>query len=109
MKGQPLTQGNITFVPTDAKRSNATSLITSEGTYDLQTNEPGDGAEPGDYQVVVTDVANSEILDYIPKKKSDVSKHVAKISPKYASADGSGLKAKVVSGSNTFDFDLEMP
>jgi hypothetical protein len=105
VKGQPLTKGTITFVATDEKRPNATSMIGSDGSYDLQTREPGDGAELGDYHVVVSDVANSEILDYIPKKA--VAKKAALISPKYGSVDTSGLKATVAGGSNRKDFDLE--
>ncbi len=106
VKGAPLTKGTITFVPTDAARPNATSLISVDGAYNLQSREPGDGAELGDYQVVVSSVGNAEILDYIPKGK-DAKKTAAIISPKYESADTSGLKATVKSGGNTFDFDLE--
>jgi len=104
IKGQPLTRGRITFIPNEAGRPNATSSIAADGSYDLQTHEPGDGAELGEYRVAISDVATSEILDYIPKKKVE---RKATVSPKFASADSSGLTASVQRGSNQKNFDLD--
>jgi hypothetical protein len=107
VKGQPLTKGTITFVPTDEKHPNATSLIGPDGSYNLQTREPGDGAELGDYRVVVSGVANEEILDYIPKGKVKAKADKSGISAKYQDPEQSGLKATVKSGQNNFPFNLE--
>src|SRR5437588_6653569 len=64
VKGQPLTRGTVTFAATDPNRLNASSQIGSDGSYDLQSHEPGDGAELGEYVVTVSDVDVSKVLDY---------------------------------------------
>jgi hypothetical protein len=105
VKGRPLTKGTITFVSPDEKRPNASSQIGADGSYDLQTTEPGDGAQLGDYKVIVSDVDTAQILDYIPKKKMPEPKKT--IAPKYSSTDTTDLKATVRRGSNNVPFDLE--
>jgi hypothetical protein len=104
VKGQPLTRGTISFVATDPERPNATGQIGADGSYDLQTHEPGDGAQLGDYKVTVSDEDTGQILDYIPKKKMPERKSL--IAEKYGSVDTTELKMTVKRGSNTRDFDL---
>jgi hypothetical protein len=102
-QGKPVPLGTITFVPVAPDGRNATGVIGSDGSYTLQTEEPGDGAQLGEYRVTV--YAHDEpILDYIPKKPIQPK---ALVPPQYENPDTSGLTATVNSGSNTFDFDLQ--
>ena len=66
-EGKPVTEGNIAFVSTDPGRPNASSPIGPDGSYDLLTQEKGDGARVGDYRVSIIGRGRGQILDYIPK------------------------------------------
>jgi hypothetical protein len=102
-KGQPVPKGTVTFVATDPSRRNATGAIDSDGSYRLQTEQPGDGAMLGDYKVTVS-AHDEAILDYIPAKP--VPKKL--LAPeKYENPSTSDLKKTVVSGSNTIDLELK--
>lgn len=103
-KGEPLTKGNITFVPNAPDTPNAVSPIGPDGTYELTTSEYGRGAVVGDYKVAISGLAPSDILDYIPKEP--VARK-SPLSPKYEDTNTSGLTAKVERGSNTYNFDLD--
>jgi hypothetical protein len=100
--GKPVPKGTITFASTKEGGRNATGELDPEGNYKLQTEQPGDGALLGDYNVTI--YAHDEpILDYIPKKP--IPPKI--LTPtKYEKPETSGLKATVKSGSNKFDFDL---
>lgn len=50
--GKPITSGRIEFFPESGRP--AIGNIDSEGRYQLQTYEPGDGAKPGNYRVAIT-------------------------------------------------------
>jgi hypothetical protein len=56
-KGQPVTQGYISFVPAKSGGGPvsrpATGTLTADGSYQLSTFGENDGAIPGEYQVVV--------------------------------------------------------
>jgi hypothetical protein len=106
VKGQPLTRGTISFASTDPNRPNATSQIGSDGSYDLQTREPGDGAQLGEYNVTISDVDTSQVLDYIPKPGMKVPERKSLVPAKYGATGTSDLKRTVARGSNKFDFDL---
>lgn len=103
--GEPLKKGMIAFVSSDPARQNATAMIGPDGSYTLQTIEPGDGAQVGDYTVTVTDVATEEILDYIPKGKPAAK--TSTLPDKYGNPDTSGVKVTVQSGSNTIPIELK--
>ena len=49
--GQALTAGRIEFVPVKEPGRLAYSAISADGTFRLQTRQPGDGAIPGNYKV----------------------------------------------------------
>jgi hypothetical protein len=101
-QGKPVPKGVITFVATDPEGRNATGQLDQNGKYKLQTEDPGDGALVGNYDVTI--YAHDEvILDYKPK----VPVEPKILSPtKYESPKTSGLKKQVKSGTNTFDFEL---
>lgn len=101
-QGKPVPKGRVTFVSTAEGGRNATGELSSDGSYRLQTENPGDGALLGQYNVTV--FAHDEpILDYIPRKPVQ-PKILAPT--KYEKPDTSDLKATVQSGSNTFNFEL---
>jgi hypothetical protein len=103
-QGKPVTKGTIAFISTDPNRSNASSPIDSDGSYTLQTVEPGDGAQVGDYRVTITgkdpDALNTPLPGEPVKVKSDVP-------AKYENPQTSGLTATVAAGSNKIPFDLK--
>jgi hypothetical protein len=103
--GKPLAQGTISFISNDPNGTNANSVIAPDGTYTLQTTNPGDGAVLGEYRVIISDVDPNALNT--PAPGEPVKKQQRIIPEKYEKPDASGLTAKVVSGSNTFDFNLE--
>lgn len=104
-QGKPLTKGTISFISTDPSRSNANSVIGPDGSYSLQTTNPGDGAVVGDYKVIVSDVDPNSLNTAAPGEP--VKKQERLIPEKYENPDSSGLTRKVESGRNTFDIALE--
>ena len=101
-QGKPVMKGTVSFVATEPSRRNATGLLDPNGMYKLQTEEPGDGAELGDYDVTIFS-HDEPILDYTPKEPV---KPKPLVPTKYESPKTSGLKRTVKSGSNTMNFEL---
>jgi hypothetical protein len=89
---------SITFQPASAgpESKGASSTINPEdGSFELSTVQPGDGALPGDYVVTLN------ILDAYPRGKSVVPE-------KYRKVAETPLKATVdVDGDNVFPFVVE--
>jgi len=102
--GKPVPRGTITFSTDDPKGRNATGVIGPNGTYILQTEEPGDGAQLGEYRVSIAAHEDDVVLDYVPAKPV-LPKRL--IPEKYENPDTSDLKATVKSGSNDIPFDLK--
>lgn len=101
-QGKPVAKGTVTFVSTTSGGRNATGELQADGSYTLHTEQPGDGAAPGDYLVTV--YAHDEpVLDYTPKKPV---RPKLLVPVKFERPETSGLKASVKSGSNTFNFVL---
>lgn len=101
--GQPVPLGTIAFQALDPEGGrNAIGMIQPDGTYTLHTEQPGDGALLGDYQIGI--VARDEpILDYIPAKPVPPKRLTPE---KYENPQTSGLRAQVESGRNVIDFEL---
>ncbi len=99
--GKPVPKGTITFIPV-AEGRNAVGALGPDGTYRLQTEQPGDGALLGDYKVTIS-AHDEAVLDYIPAKPV-APKLLAPA--KYEDPKTSDLKATIKSGSNTIDFAL---
>lgn len=74
----------------------ASADIAKDGTYELQTIRPGDGALYGAYKVVFT------VLDSYRSGKSLVAEE-------YTSGETTPLEAVVDSASHTFDFKIDRP
>ncbi len=104
-QGKPLEKGTISFVPVDPDKAAAHGVLGPGGAYELQTREPGDGAEVGDYRVAITDIDPESLNTELPGEPVKLPKSA--IPKKYQDANTSGLTAKVESGRNTKDFNLE--
>lgn len=90
---------SITFQPTSGGTDvkGASGTIEKDGSFELRTVTPGDGARPGDYAVTV------HILDAYPRGKSVVAEAFTKV-------DTTPLKATVQADEdNHFDFVVERP
>ena len=108
LDGTPLAGARVSFEAHGVKYW-AEGLTDASGRYALMTFEPGDGAVPGVYQVVITKYedpatvpeSRRERPDYVPRNL---------LPARYATSSTSGLSATVTaeSGSeaNRFDFTL---
>ena len=122
-KGQPLAKGEITFMP-DVPTGRGGSAVIKDGAFKLTTQEEGDGAFPGSYTVIITDLSvDPAMIEAETKKAAEKSKSetiqpdqaaVARatkaakntIPDRYGRVRDSGLKATVEEKSNTFKFEL---
>ena len=101
--GKPVTKGTITFVTASPGGRNATGAIQPDGSYKLQTENPGDGAQLGDYNVTVY-AHDEEVLQYTP---TTPVKPKPLTPAKYENPKTTDLKATVKKGSNPLDFELK--
>ena len=81
-KGQPLTQGRVTFESEDTGRR-ASGKLQSDGSFVLTTYKEGDGVVAGDYMVIITDVDKTLAKDRAFKKYMfrSYGKMTAKVTP----------------------------
>jgi hypothetical protein len=89
----------ITFQPVEAGpgKKGASGTIAEDGTFSLQTINPGDGAQPGDYKVTV------HVMKGYPRGKQMVAE-------KYTRPDTTPLNATVkADDDNNFDFTVDRP
>lgn len=107
-KGQPVTQGTITFLPLNAAegtpRRPATGVIQPDGSYRLATLSPDDGAVPGEYQVVIVSITSG------PTPENPDAPEVWAIPKHYGNPTQTDLKASIpadASGPLEFDFTLQ--
>jgi hypothetical protein len=89
LKGKPLTQGQIVFEPDSAGRE-AHGSIQPDGTFELTTFKPGDGAAPGTHRVAVTGTSKK---DAVPVK--------------YQSTSSSKTEVEVAEGKTEYTIDLK--
>jgi hypothetical protein len=109
-QGQPLEQGDISFIPVqvegDGLRRMAVSAINEQGEYVLNSFKPGDGVIPGEYKVMIVsrDKASSEASD---AEIAALKWHAPKV---YAEVATTPLKATISSDAPQpikLDFALE--
>lgn len=118
-KGQPVANGQVSFIPDKPEGRGATGQI-KDGSYTLTTLEPEDGAFPGNYSVTIdakqVDLSAAEAE---AKKKGSTSAFIPQdmvakanakaknaVPAKYGNMSTSPLKAEVKASSNTIDFEL---
>jgi hypothetical protein len=93
--GAPVTGGRIVFVPQEQPGLYATSPIGPDGSFELSTLKPGDGAAPGKYKVrVEPDLAAVAGRSGLRKIRYPA---------RYSDEDSSGLFVTVKAESNQLD------
>ena len=113
LDGAPLANCSLTFIAVD-KNSGALDSFgkTNEnGEYKLQTltGAPDAGTTPGKYGVKFEALENVETgqTEMSNGEEVAVMKPVSILPAKYNDPKTSGFEVEVVSGTNTFDFDLQ--
>jgi hypothetical protein len=116
LKGAPLAGATVTFAPSGSGRS-ASATTDPQGTFQLTTLKPGDGAMPGEYKVTISKLepvgkvyTQEETNEYYNKyQKAPPSPEMKNaVAEKFSKGDSSGLSASVKgSGKNEFSFDVE--
>jgi hypothetical protein len=114
--GKPVTQGYIRFLPESGRA--AVGEISPDGSYQLTTFEPGDGALLGKHKVtieakkVISSGETPHSIDEEIAMSRDGRLQKAKqqmvwLAPaRYSRVETSGLKAEVKPGENRIDFPL---
>jgi hypothetical protein len=104
-KGQPVPSLSVGFRPLGPGRI-ANGITDSTGRFELMTAQPGDGAMPGEYEVVIG--FSPEEVTPMPGFPGSEKKPVSPIPTKYENPKKSGLKQTVSDdpGKNDFTFDL---
>ena len=94
--GNPVTEGFVVFESKDQEKpTTARGEIRSDGSFELGTFKPGDGAMPGKYRALVTPKFDPNAVDKPAKKPP--------IHPRYAEFKTSGLEFDVTAaGPNEF-------
>jgi hypothetical protein len=124
--GKPLPRGTVNFIP-EGGEGRAASGPIKEGSYDLTTLNPGDGAIPGAYRVTIAAVEGTEeskrIVTRTPGAPDSydqpyygppsgpqigrANKAAKRLVPaKYNNPETSGLTAKVEERATRVDFTL---
>lgn len=110
-KGKPMPNLSVGFRPaaatggTDSPRI-ASGVTDANGQFELMTVQPGDGAVPGDYEIVISFVPDE--VPPMPGFPGSEKKPVSPIPTKYENPKKSGLKQTVSTDpeKNNFTFDL---
>jgi hypothetical protein len=102
-QGKPVTQGTITFQPDTGQP--ASGEIQNDGSYQLTTFAPKDGAVPGHHKVMI--IANTADPTKIPGSSPGYVPPVDLVPKKYNQLGSSGLEATVSKDKPAYDFDLK--
>lgn len=114
--GQPLESGRVVFSPIGEGRKAYGNV--KDGAYQLTTQDPQDGAKPGEYIVTINAVktiSDGPVAQSFAEEMAGVgantkSKTVYLVNQKYSSKATSDLKATVAdSGSNNLPFEVDGP
>jgi len=99
-EGKPVTEGLVTFL-NPKEGGAAESEISADGSYAVEV-----GVVVGDYVVVIT--PPTVIMDTDPGKSppSPVEKYAPNIPQKYRQQGTTTLKATVIEGMNTINFEM---
>lgn len=108
-KGEAVEGATIQFVPTATEGKVANAVSNADGTYELSTFEPGDGAMAGKYKVTVRKLVSVEQGVQRDGENAGEPAFVNKdMLPKnYRSNNSTPLEYDVTeNGDNTFDIEL---
>jgi len=105
--GKPLSEGGVQFYPVGVGPM-AAGRISKDGSFELTTANPGDGALVGEHIVVVTPCTdiNQAAFDRGMQGKTAVKQPDDVIPQLVRSRSTSRLKVTVESGFNEFSLDL---
>jgi hypothetical protein len=105
-KGAPIAKIAVVFMPTAGQGQIAEGTTDSNGNFELQTREPGDGAEVGSYNVSFKFV--SDVIPDMPGFVGGRKPEPSPIPEKYGDASKSGFTAAVDADAskNVYQFDL---
>ena len=102
-EGRPIPGAIVTLHPTASSSSSGANgssfvvtpfgVVSEDGTFQLTTRQPADGAPEGEYYVTIS----------WPTKGSDSDATYEQLPPKYQVAQSSGLKVKVTAGQRELD------
>ena len=110
LNGKPLPGGVITFQPVTVAANLphrlAQGSIGADGTYSLSTFEPGDGALPGEYVVMIRGIQPIAPVDEFSRSTSETIPLA--IPAIYSDAQRTPLKATVDAGGSSQKIDLEL-
>lgn len=104
-KDKPIGKINVMFVPVGSEGRIAEGTSDSDGNFQLQTMEPGDGALMGDYKVSFKYV--SDTIPDMPGFAGGVKPEPSPLPAKYEDENRSGFTATVKDSDNEFKFDLK--
>ena len=107
LDGKPLQDGSVQFSPDSSRGTTgrmAIGKIKADGSFELTTIEPGDGAQIGFHVVTVE---SYETVPFDPNNPA-MQQPKSLIPVRYGDPAASGLKAEVRGdGENSFTFDLK--
>lgn len=127
LDGAPVEGANVVFAPTSGGGSAASGVTDASGHYKLTTLDPGDGAMPGSYSVMISKTTTGDDATSAAVKPGMSDEEATKaameardasggaaptvedlLPAKYKKPGESGLKADVAKGGPTeFNFDLK--
>src|SRR5207237_9506822 len=89
--GKPLAEGMVVFESTGAEKAvTARGDVQADGSYQLSTYKPGDGALPGKYRALVAPKTDPNAIDKPAQPPP--------LDPRYARFATSGLQFEVTAG-----------
>lgn len=92
-KGKALTGGTVTFEPDGGAGRDAHGEVRPDGTFELTTFKPGDGAMVGTHRVAITGSVGKGRSNAVPWK--------------YRNPSSSKLEAEVSANKTEYTFDLD--
>ena len=105
--GQPVQFGSIEFYNQEHDVS-ARGTINSDGTYQLSTFRPNDGAVEGTHQVLITQILMPKPVVSEGATAEREYQHGRHIDKSYSSFSTSNLQCQVKQGANAIDFQVEI-
>ncbi len=101
--GTPLPGGLIVTSPVDpASQVSARGVIDMDGTFELNTDRPGDGSLVGKFRVVIMPLTKR-------KNEDDPKKEKLPIDPRYLHYETSGLEIEIKPEKNDLTIYVERP
>lgn len=129
LDGTPVEGATVSFAPTGGEGVAAAGMTDAKGRYELTTQEPGDGAMPGKYMVMISKVQTApdpgaeavkpgmspeEATEAVMKARDaagltgEEGPAVTDLLPaKYKNPSQSGFTVEVAPGKGEFNFDLK--